>query len=247
MARARLPHRRRDGRPRRPARSRATRSSTGRRSGLDLTADPAQARSAAATSAIHCIDDAGPRPRAGARQQADRARAPGARAAATPVELDAADPQRQPHRRHDAVGARSRAATAARACRRRHDPASTFTGSAGQSFGAFLAQRASRCTLEGDANDYFGKGLSGGTHRRLPAARRHASCPRRTSSSATSRSTARPAARSSCRGHGRRALLRAQQRRHRGRRGRRRPRLRVHDRRHASSCSARPAATSPPA
>ncbi|MBI4877955.1 MAG: glutamate synthase large subunit [Acidobacteria bacterium] len=36
-----------------------------------------------------------------------------------------------------------------------------FTGSAGQSFGAFLA-RGVTLTLEGDANDYTGKGLSGG-------------------------------------------------------------------------------------
>jgi len=36
-----------------------------------------------------------------------------------------------------------------------------FTGSAGQSFGAFLAQGVT-LELEGDANDYVGKGLSGG-------------------------------------------------------------------------------------
>jgi glutamate synthase (NADPH/NADH) large chain len=36
-----------------------------------------------------------------------------------------------------------------------------FEGSAGQSFGAFLAPGVS-LTLEGDANDYVGKGLSGG-------------------------------------------------------------------------------------
>jgi glutamate synthase domain-containing protein 3 len=36
-----------------------------------------------------------------------------------------------------------------------------FNGSAGQSFGAFLP-RGITLTLEGDANDYFGKGLSGG-------------------------------------------------------------------------------------
>jgi glutamate synthase (NADPH/NADH) large chain len=36
-----------------------------------------------------------------------------------------------------------------------------FSGSAGQSFGAFLAKGVS-LTLEGDANDYVGKGLSGG-------------------------------------------------------------------------------------
>ena len=37
-----------------------------------------------------------------------------------------------------------------------------FTGSAGQSFGAWLAQGVTM-ELEGDANDYVGKGLSGGT------------------------------------------------------------------------------------
>src|SRR6185295_4236966 len=36
-----------------------------------------------------------------------------------------------------------------------------FTGSAGQSFGAFLAKGVF-LELEGDANDYVGKGLSGG-------------------------------------------------------------------------------------
>lgn len=37
----------------------------------------------------------------------------------------------------------------------------TFTGSAGQSFGAFLCKGVT-LKLEGDANDYLGKGLSGG-------------------------------------------------------------------------------------
>jgi glutamate synthase (NADPH/NADH) large chain len=37
----------------------------------------------------------------------------------------------------------------------------TFTGSAGQSFGAFLP-RGITLRLEGDSNDYVGKGLSGG-------------------------------------------------------------------------------------
>ena len=36
-----------------------------------------------------------------------------------------------------------------------------FTGSAGQSFGAFLAKGIT-LTLEGESNDYIGKGLSGG-------------------------------------------------------------------------------------
>lgn len=38
----------------------------------------------------------------------------------------------------------------------------TFSGSAGQSFGAFLVKGVT-FRLEGDANDYLGKGLSGGT------------------------------------------------------------------------------------
>ncbi|MFZ5590500.1 MAG: glutamate synthase large subunit [Bacillota bacterium] len=44
-----------------------------------------------------------------------------------------------------------------------------FTGSAGQSFGAFLP-RGITLTLEGDANDYTGKGLSGGKVIVLPPA-----------------------------------------------------------------------------
>ena len=36
-----------------------------------------------------------------------------------------------------------------------------FTGSAGQSFGAWLSKGVT-FNLEGDANDYVGKGLSGG-------------------------------------------------------------------------------------
>jgi glutamate synthase domain-containing protein 2/glutamate synthase domain-containing protein 3 len=44
-----------------------------------------------------------------------------------------------------------------------------FTGSAGQSFGAW-ASRGLTMTLEGDANDYFGKGLSGGRLIVYPAA-----------------------------------------------------------------------------
>ncbi|HPJ37824.1 MAG TPA: glutamate synthase large subunit [Spirochaetota bacterium] len=45
----------------------------------------------------------------------------------------------------------------------------TFRGSAGQSFGAFL-QRGVTFRLEGDANDYFGKGLSGGRLIAVPPA-----------------------------------------------------------------------------
>ncbi|MEA2458145.1 MAG: glutamate synthase large chain, partial [Thermoleophilaceae bacterium] len=53
-------------------------------------------------------------------------------------------------RRHGAAGLRKGSVSA------------TFTGSAGQSFGAWLAPGV-EFTLLGDANDYVGKGLSGGT------------------------------------------------------------------------------------
>jgi glutamate synthase (NADPH/NADH) large chain len=45
-----------------------------------------------------------------------------------------------------------------------------FTGSAGQSFGAFLPPGIT-LTLEGDANDYVGKGLSGGTLAVFPSSK----------------------------------------------------------------------------
>ena len=59
---------------------------------------------------------AGPRPREGARQPADRAGAAGARARREGHDRDA-DPQHQPHGRHHAVVRRSRSATATRGCR----------------------------------------------------------------------------------------------------------------------------------
>ncbi len=45
----------------------------------------------------------------------------------------------------------------------------SFTGAAGQSFGAFIP-RGITLLLEGEANDFVGKGLSGGRHRRAAAA-----------------------------------------------------------------------------
>ena len=68
-----------------------------------------------------------------------------------------------------------------------------FTGSAGQSFGAFVPRGIS-LTLEGDANDYVGKGLSGGNRSSAFRRARRRSRRRTTSSSATSRCTARRAA-----------------------------------------------------
>jgi glutamate synthase (NADPH) large chain len=71
----------------------------------------------------------------------------------------AAHPQCAPHRGRHALG-RNRAPLRLRRPARRHHPL-PFTGSAGQSFGAFLANGVT-LELEGDANDYVGKGLSGG-------------------------------------------------------------------------------------
>jgi glutamate synthase (NADPH/NADH) large chain len=65
---------------------------------------------------------------------------------------------------------RSRGATAPTACPTARSR-STLTGSAGQSFGAFLAAGV-ELSLEGDANDYVGKGLSGGRIAVRPPAER---------------------------------------------------------------------------
>ena len=111
---------------------------------------------------------------------------------------------------------------------------STLRGTAGQSFGAFLP-RGVTLRLHGDANDYVGKGLSGGRlivrpdERAVRARRsrgRGADHRRQHHPLRRHRRRAVPAR------PGRRAVRGAQLRRRRGRRGRRRPRLRVHDRRH---------------
>ena len=125
-----------------------------------------------------------------------------------PVDLTALHPQRRSHGRHHA-GLRGDT---------RHGAAGlpadtiriTFTGSAGQSFGAFVP-RGMTMTLVGDANDGFGKGLSGGRLIVFPP-RSPRSSRRRTSSSATSRSTARPAVKATCAASPA-SVLRSQQRR----------------------------------
>ena len=123
---------------------------------------------------------------------------------------------------------------------------STLTGSGGPvASGAFLPAGIT-LRLYGDANDYVGKGLSGGRVVVRPdraatlagRAERHRRQRHRLRRHDRRAVPARP---------GRRAVLRPQLRRHRRRRGRRRPRLRVHDRRHRRSSSGPPGATSPPA
>ena len=224
-----LPHPRGGHRPGRACSTSRRRSTTGRPPGLDLTPilhrRPATLRRPGRRAAPR---PPGPRPRQGARQRADRdlrRRRPRARRAGPRA---ARRPQRQPHRRHDARPRGHQARTAATGLP--DDTIDlTFTGSAGQSFGAFLP-RGITLRLEGDANDYLGKGLSGG--RIVVRPDRAATFARRGADHRRQRHRLRR--------HGRRdlppragggAVLRPQLRRHRGRRGRRRPRLRVHDRR----------------
>jgi hypothetical protein len=118
-------------------------------------------------------------------------------------------------------------------------------GTGGQSFGAFLAKGIT-IYLIGDANDYTGKGLSGGRLAIRPSIDFRGEA---TSNIIVGNTV--PLRRHQRRGvlprRRRRALRGPPLGRDRGRRGHGRPRLRVHDRRHRSSCSARPGATSPPA
>ena len=105
-----------------------------------------------------------------------------------------------------------------------------LNGTAGQSFGAFLAKGVT-FELEGEANDYVGKGLSGGRIVIRPTA----DCRHRAGGvdhRRQHRAVRRDRRRRLFPRHRRRALRRAQLRRHRRGRRRRRPRLRIHDRRH---------------
>ena len=106
----------------------------------------------------------------------------------------------------------------------------TFTGSAGQSFGAFLAKGVT-LKLIGDANDYLGKGLSGG---RIIVQTPPGSPfdPKENVIVGNTLLYGATARRGLHQRPDRRAVRRPQQRRDGRRRGRRRPRLRVHDRRH---------------
>jgi len=145
-------------------------------------------------SRVGAPQDAGPgsRPRCRARSQADRNRRAGA----------GIEDAGQGHLRHSQCAPhRGRHAGGEIAQRYGSEglPDETihfkFNGSAGQSFGAFVPNGVT-LELEGDANDYLGKGLSGGRiivyPRRLPA-----SCPKRAFWWAMWCSTARPRAKSS--------------------------------------------------
>ena len=82
-----------------------------------------------------------------------------------------ADPQRQPHRRHDARLTRSPALRRRRACPTARS-AIALHRLGGPELRRVRAPRASPCGWSGDANDYVGKGLSGGRIMRAAAGRR---------------------------------------------------------------------------
>ena len=103
-------------------------------------------------------------------------------------------------------------------------------GTAGQSFGAWLAHGVT-LELEGEANDYVGKGLSGGRIIVYPPAQATAIVPEEIDHRRQHGALRRDRRRVLFPRRRRRALRRAQLRRHRGRRGHRRPRLRIYDRR----------------
>ena len=121
-------------------------------------ADPA--RAPVAMGAVAVSDDrAGPRPRPGARQHVDHARSFGASTTGTPVTIDL------PIRNVNRTTGTMLGSELTRKWGGDGLPDDTiqinFTGSAGQSFAAFVPKGITM-RLVGDANDYFGKGLSGG-------------------------------------------------------------------------------------
>ena len=197
--------------------------------GLDFSQDPATSRTSGRRSVAICQIEPGSRPgRSRSTCTTLLKLCKPALERGEPVEADAADPQRQSRRRHHRRQRDDAHATAPTGL-----PDDTiqlsFKGSAGQSFGAFVP-RGMTLTLEGDANDYVGKGLSGGKIVVFPP-------PASTFVPEENIIIGNVALYGATGGeayiprHGGRAVLRAQQRRQRRRGGRGRSRLRVHDRR----------------
>ena len=147
---------------------------------------------------LHQSAPPGPRPGRGARPAADRRRA--SRRSRTGTRSGSSGPIRNVNR---TVGTMLGSAVTKAVGRRRAARTTRsqihFRGSAGQSFGAFVP-RGITLRLEGDANDYLGKGLSRRPSDRATPTVAPRSSPRRTSSPATSSATARRAARSSSAG-----------------------------------------------
>ena len=185
---ARLSHVRRDGRPAADARQGRARSSRPRRRGSTSRSCSTSPTPWPGDTIYHC-DRAGPSARARARPHVSspRRRTRSSTASTCGSTCRSATPTARPAR---CCRARSR---------KRYGHAGLrddtihikLKGTAGQSFGAFLAKGVT-LELEGDGNDYVGKGLSGGRIVVYPPQRgdeAHARSSR--SSSATRCSTAR--------------------------------------------------------
>ena len=224
--------RRRDGRPRRLHRAAAQRSSRTRRRARSTSPRCSTGRKEAATSPQPLRRGAGPQARRRARSHAHRA---------------SASARIEPRRRRSCIETRrSELATArsarccsgeiARALRRATGSPEDTIAHARDAAAPGRASAPSpspgmTLELEGDANDYVGKGLSGGIARGAPAA--GVAVPRRRPGHRRQHGALRRHQRPRVLQRPRRRALRGpQQRRHHRRRRRRRSRLRVHDRRH---------------
>ena len=164
--------------------------------GLDFSSDPVQAGSAGRRQDL-LRRAAGSRPRSVARRDACCWTCAGRRSSdETPVDVRPADPQHQSHGRHDPVQ-RGHAALRRDGLADEDTIQLNFRGTAGQSMLAFGVHGVT-VRVEGDVNDYCGKGLSGGKIIVYPPTRQPRSRPKKTSSPATSCCTAPPAARSIC-------------------------------------------------
>ena len=197
--------------------------------GLDLAPILHVPDAARAAPPLHSTTGAGPRPGQGARQRADRSWPPTRSSDGEPVRARAADPQRQPHRRHDARPRGDQALRRRRACPTA--PSTSRSPARPASRSARSCPRGITLRLEGDANDYVGKGLSGGRIVVRPDRGRDRSRAEEQIIAGNVIALRRHRRRDVPARPGGRAVLRPQLRRHRRRRGRRRPRLRVHDRR----------------
>ena len=139
------------------------------------------------------------------------------------------------HNHHLAVGARVAGAIAERYGDAGLPPGSVrlrFTGTAGQSFGAFTC-RGMHLELEGEANDYVGKGLSGGEITVRPFRRAaYADVSHQHLIIGNTILYGATGGQALCRRTGRGSVRGAELRRGRRHRRRGQPLLRVHDRRH---------------
>ena len=225
MARAGLPHRRRDDRPGRPAGrapgGRALEGARRRPLAAALRPQPPAMRAAL----WNCEPRITARQRA--RPPADRRRPAGARAAASRCAIER--PIRNVNRTVGAMLSGEVARRYGHAGLPEGRSTCSFTGTAGQSFGAFLARGVGART-DGRRQRLCRQGSLRRPRHRPPAGRTRARADRE-HHRRQHRALRRHRRRGLFRGRGRRAVRGAQLRRGRGGRGHRRPRLRIHDRR----------------